>query len=71
MFFYLTRQSFIWEGDGFSQHYLIFKEYLGIIQDFLHQPSAGMAQWNWNIGLGADVIASYGYYIIGDPFVYL
>ncbi|MEG0496375.1 MAG: YfhO family protein [Carnobacterium sp.] len=70
-YFFVTRQSFIWEGDGFSQHYLIFKEYLGIIQDFLHQPSAGMAQWNWNIGLGADVIASYGYYIIGDPFVYL
>lgn len=70
-YFFIVQKSFIWESDGFSQHYLIFKEYLEIIRDFLHHPSAGIAQWDWNIGLGADVIGSYGYYVIGDPFVYL
>ncbi|GGG34445.1 hypothetical protein GCM10007425_31430 [Lysinibacillus alkalisoli] len=26
---------------------------------------------DWSIGAGADTITSYGYYVIGDPFVYL
>lgn len=31
----------------------------------------GFSQWDWSIGPGADTITSYGYYVIGDPFVYL
>lgn len=31
----------------------------------------GFSQWDWSIGAGADTISSYGYYVIGDPFVYL
>lgn len=70
-YFFVAQKSFIWERDGFSQHYLIFKEYLEIVRDFLQQPSLGLKLWDWNIGLGADTIHSYGYYVVGDPFVYL
>ena len=70
-YFVREQKSFIWEGDGFSQHYLVFKDYLSMWRGFLSHPTAGFPFWDWNIGLGADVIASYGYYVIGDPFVYL
>lgn len=70
-YFVKEQKSFIWIGDGFSQHYLVFKDYLSMWRGFLSQPTEGFPFWDWNIGLGADVIASYGYYVIGDPFVYL
>lgn len=70
-YFIVLQKSFIWESDGFTQHYLIFKDYLGLMRDFLRDPSNGLPMWNWTIGLGADVLTSYGYYVIGDPFVYL
>ena len=70
-YFMKEQKSFIWEGDGFSQHYLVFKDYLSMWRGFLSHPTEGFPFWDWHIGLGADVIASYGYYVIGDPFVYL
>jgi len=69
-YFVREQKSFIWDGDGFSQHYLVFKDYLSMWRGFLSHPTVGFPFWDWNIGLGADVIASYGYYVIGDPFVY-
>ncbi|MBM6614542.1 YfhO family protein [Desemzia sp. RIT804] len=70
-YFVVSGTSFIWESDGFTQHYLLFKDYVGMWQEFLQHPSAGFQNWDWTIGLGADVIISYGYYVVGDPFVYL
>lgn len=70
-YFIRTGTSFIWVGDSFHQHYPIFKEYVGMIKEFISHPSNGLQLWDWTIGLGSDVIASYGYYVIGDPFVYL
>jgi uncharacterized membrane protein YfhO len=70
-YFVKEQKSFIWVGDGFSQHYLVFNDYLSMWRGFLSHPTEGFSFWDWNIGLGADVIASYGYYVIGDPFVYL
>lgn len=69
--FFLLHKSFIWESDGFTQHYTLFKEYIGLLQEFLSNPANGFPMWDWTIGLGADVITSYGYYVVGDPFVYL
>jgi len=70
-YFVVMQKSFIWQGDGFSQHYLIFKDYLALIKDYLSNPSAGFPFWDWTNGMGADVLSAYGYYVIGDPFVYL
>ncbi|WP_051237805.1 YfhO family protein [Lacticigenium naphthae] len=68
-YFVLAKQSFIWTGDGYSQHYLIFSDYLNKLRSFFS--GEGFPMWDWTIGLGSDTILSYGYYVIGDPFVYL
>lgn len=70
-YFVVMQKSFIWQGDGFSQHYLIFKDYLALIKDYFADPSVGLPFWDWTNGMGADVLSAYGYYVIGDPFVYL
>lgn len=69
--FIFYQKTFIWEGDGFYQHYLVFQDYLERLTDLLRGSENGFQLWDWNNGLGADVIISYGYYVIGDPFVYL
>lgn len=70
-YFVVLQKSFIWEGDGFSQHYLIFKDYLNVIKGYFADPAAGFPFWDWTNGMGADVLSAYGYYVVGDPFVYL
>lgn len=68
-YFVGTGRSFIWDGDGFSQHYLLFYDYVDKLQGIFK--GEGFQLWDWSIGMGADTITSYGYYVIGDPFVYL
>lgn len=70
-YFIKSKTSFIWVGDSFHQHYPIFREFVGMFKEFVQNPFEGFQLWDWTIGLGADVIAAYGYYVIGDPFVYL
>jgi len=67
--FYFTNNSFIWDGDGLSQHYQLFYDFSEKIRGFFQ--GEGFPLWDWSIGLGADVISSFGYYVIGDPFAYL
>lgn len=67
--FYFTNNSFIWDGDGLSQHFQLFYDFADKIQGIFR--GEGFPLWDWSIGLGADVFSSYGYYIIGDPFAYL
>lgn len=67
--FFIQGKTFIWKNDGFYQHYPFFKEYLTILRNFFQ--TGHWQSWDWNIGLGADTLISYGYYVIGDPFVYL
>lgn len=70
-YFWINDISFIWKSDGFTQHYLLFKEYTSMLRNAILHPLQGLPMWDWTIGLGADVIQSYGYYVIGDPFAYL
>jgi uncharacterized membrane protein YfhO len=65
----LMGHSFIWEGDGFHQHYPFFRAYLDILRDFI--ATGEWQSWDWSISLGADTLMTYGYYVVGDPFVYL
>lgn len=67
--FFIQGKTFIWNGDGFHQHYPFFREYLTIIRNFFQTDH--WQSWDWNIGLGADTLFTYGYYVVGDPFVYL
>ncbi|MFC6465121.1 YfhO family protein [Marinilactibacillus sp. GCM10026970] len=68
-YFLSAGASFIWTTDGYTQHYLLFHDYLEKLRGLF--TGQGFAMWDWTIGMGADVIQSYGYYVIGDPFVYL
>lgn len=62
-------KSFIWEGDGFHQHYPFFREYLTILRNFFE--TGNWQNWDWTIGTGVDTLLTYGYYVVGDLFVYL
>lgn len=33
--------------------------------------NAGMSQWDWNVDLGSDTVASYSFYLLGSPFFWL
>lgn len=67
--FFIQGKTFIWDGDGFHQHYPFYREYLTILRNFFE--TGNWQSWDWNIGLGQDTLLTYGYYVVGDPFVYL
>lgn len=53
--------------DGFTQHVIFMRDYIGNIKDFIFNDSS-FPLFDLNLGLGADTIASYGYYGLFDPF---
>ncbi|WP_061776846.1 YfhO family protein [Levilactobacillus senmaizukei] len=63
--FILTGKSFIWEGDGLAQHFPILEKFYS----WLH--SGSLTGWSWDLGLGADKLTTFSYYVLGDPFSYL
>jgi hypothetical protein len=68
--FLYNGKSLIWDDDGAKQHYIIFYDYLCYLKDLLINGFSGKT-FSWNIGLGADIIPQYSYYVIGDIFVYI
>lgn len=58
----------IWKMDGIAQHYPILKQFYRILHGTAHQSLFG---WSWNLGLGADQMTTFAYYVVGDPFSYL
>lgn len=69
--FILNNRSLIWNADGINQHFSILYDFNEMIREFIRNPSNGLAEWSWNIGYGSDIIGTYSYYVIGDPFAYL
>lgn len=63
-----TGRSTIWNLDGIAQHYPILKEFYRILHGTAHQ---SLFSWSWNLGLGADQMTTFAYYLVGDPFSYL
>lgn len=61
-------RSTIWSLDGIAQHYPILKEFYQILHGTAHQ---SLFSWSWNLGLGADQMTTFAYYVVGDPFSYL
>lgn len=67
-------RSFVYEfrgEDGISQHYMSLV-YLGnYLRDILHSLFVNhrlvIPQWDMTLGLGADVITTMNYYVLGDP----
>ena len=53
--------------DGFTQHLLFFNDFITKIKDSLFL-GASFPTYDFNLGLGGDIVASYGYYSLFDPF---
>ncbi|RRK11120.1 hypothetical protein D1831_04020 [Lactiplantibacillus garii] len=64
---FLAGRTLIWEVDGIAQHFPILLEF----QKILRGGSQGLFSWSWNLGLGADQLTTFAYYVVGDPFNYL
>ncbi|MBC6298300.1 YfhO family protein [Listeria sp. FSL L7-1517] len=71
LLFWLRGYSFIWSHDGFNQHYPILKEFRNMLVEVFKHPMQIPELWSWQIGMGGDVIGSFGYYVLGDIFAYL
>ncbi|NTU71404.1 MAG: YfhO family protein [Coriobacteriia bacterium] len=69
--FVRTGTSFVWQYDGIDQHYPALYFFNRWIRGFLHAPGAGLPLWSSEIGMGADVFSTLGFYVIGDPFALL
>lgn len=70
--YFFTDTSFIWENDGWMQHYKSLVYYSGYLRSILHgifyEHHLVIPAWNFNIGEGSDIFAALHYYVIGDPF---
>lgn len=66
--FIKLNKGFIWERDGFKQHYIILYDFNKMMRSVFQN---GFSTFSWNMGLGLDVIGQYSYYILGDPFAYI
>jgi len=69
---FLTGTSFIWEKDGWMQHYkslVYYSNYLrSILHEIFYEHHIVIPAWDFNIGEGNDIFATLHYYVIGDPF---
>lgn len=70
--YFFTGTSFIWENDGWMQHYKALVYYSGYLRLVIHGIFSGQGlqipAWDFNIGEGSDILAALHYYVIGDPF---
>lgn len=69
-YFISTKTSFVWNPDSTAQHFASFV-YLGkYLREFATNILHGsfvLPQWDFSIGLGADIVTSLHYYAFGDP----
>ena len=62
--FIKSGRSFIWEPDGFKQHYVFLEKFYETIKN----AKSGISTFSWNLGLGFDQVGQLTYYCLGDPF---
>lgn len=65
--FLILGKSMIWSVDGYLQWYPVFAKFKMLIGDLF---SHGIAMWQWDTGLGGDLIANYSM-VLFDPFSYI
>lgn len=70
--FILADRTFIWESDGWNQHYkalVYFAKYMrSIARNLVFEHSLIIPNWDFSFGEGNDVLGTLHYYVIGDPF---
>ena len=74
-FYFILGKTFFTTGDGRSQHIaalIYYGKYLrSIFYNLFAQGKLVIPQWDFNLGFGADIIQTFHYYVIGDPFSFL
>ena len=70
--YFLTGRTFIWERDGWEQHYkalVYYAKYMrSIVRELLYNHRFILPEWSFAFGEGNDVLQTLHYYVIGDPF---
>lgn len=70
--FFKTKKNLVFlDGDAFQQHFLIFNNYIKLLKEGNFNILDKYSTFSWNIGLGADILGQYSYYIVGDLFAYI
>ena len=73
--FIFTDTSFIWEIDGWHQHFkalVYYSKYLKeIFRHLIVDHKIIIPEWDFHIGEGADIINALHFYVIGDPICLL
>ena len=66
-FYFFTGKTFIWEVDGWEQHYKSLIYYSQYLRDFFKNIFINhqfvIPQWDFAIGEGSDVIGTFHYYV--------
>lgn len=71
LIFIKAGKTLLWNSDGINQHFSILYNFNEVVRNFIKHPLRGIPEWSWNIAYGNDIIGTYSYYILGDPFAYL
>lgn len=70
--YFFTGRTFIWEQDGWAQHYkalIYYAQYMNsITRELLHNHRFVFPEWGFALGEGNDILQTLHYYVIGDPF---
>ena len=73
--FVTNRTSLIMKVDAFYQHHkalTYFAKYIReIIITLFSEHRLVLPQWDFEVGMGSDIISTFSYYSFGDPFNYL
>jgi len=64
----LYGKSSVWMTDGLAQHYPALYLLNDWLRGIVYHPGQGIPLWSWYIGLGADIISTLSFYVVGDPF---
>lgn len=72
VWYFIEKRSFVWNSDGWIQHYkamIYYAEHLrSIVTDIFVNHKFNVPEWGMYIGEGADILQTFHYYVIGDPF---
>lgn len=68
--FFFGHYALVYDGDGFSQHYTLFKNFREELLTLI-RTGTFPSMWDWSYGIGASWFSKYIYYNIGDIFSYL
>lgn len=66
--FFVYGKSLVWAPDGVAQHYPSLYFFNLWIRRFVYHPEQGLPLWSWTIGMGADIISTLSFHVVGDPF---